>query len=112
MKIAVRYQSHGGNTKAVTEIIAKAAGVTAESIEKPIDETVDVLFIGGGVYYRNIDPSLKTFLENLNPELVKSIAAFHNHGLFGGRGYIKLTEKQICLINEFVNKIIKDRTAP
>jgi hypothetical protein len=51
-------------------------------------------------------------LFNLNPELVKSIAAFHNHGLFGGRGYIKLTEKQIRSINELVNKIIKGHTSP
>jgi flavodoxin len=140
MKIAVRYQSRGGNTKAVAEIIAKEAGVTAESIEKPIDDPVDILFIGGGIYYGDIDLSLKTFLENLNPELVKSIAAFttatamdrkkvitsmaknkginvsqetlgfkigfRNHGLFGGKGYIKLSENQIRLINEFVNKII------
>jgi flavodoxin len=73
MKIAVRYQSHGGNTKVVTEIIAKAAGVTAESIEKPIDETVDILFIGGGAYYRNIDPSLKIF----NVKTIKLLAYLH-----------------------------------
>jgi flavodoxin len=140
VKIAVRYQSRGGNTKAVAEIIAKGAGVTAESIEKPIDEPIDILFVGGGVYYGDIDLPLKTFLENLNPELVKSIAAFttatamdrtkvitsiakkkginvsqetlgfktgfRNHGLFGGKGYIKLNEKQIRSVNEFVNEII------
>ena len=142
MKIAIRYQSLGGNTKAVAEVIAKAAGVTAESIEKTIDEPVDILFIGGGVYYGDIDSLLKTFLEKLNPELVKSIAAFttatamdrtktitsmaknkgintletlafkagfRNHGLFGGKGNITLTEKQIFIINEFVNKIINKK---
>ena len=42
MKIAIRYQSHGGNTKEVAEEIAKALNITAESIEKPIIEYVDL----------------------------------------------------------------------
>ena len=140
MKIAVRYQSRGSNTKVVAEAIAKAAGVTAESVEKPLAEPVDLLFVGGGVYMGGIDPSLKTFLENLDPKLVKSAAAFitaggqdktkailsilkskgidvkdetlpiklylRNHAWLGGKGKIKLTEKQIQSINNFVNKLI------
>jgi flavodoxin len=141
MKLAVRYQSHGGNTKAVAEAIANAAGVTAESIETPIIEPVDILFVGGGVYKWDIDISLKNFLENLNPEFIKSVAAFttaggmdktkiiismvkdkginvenetlpfkvgvKNHAWLGGKGFINLNEKQIYLINDFVNRIIK-----
>ena len=76
MKVAVRYQSRGGNTKEVAEVIAKAAGVKAEPIDVSLDEVVDILFIGGGVYAHTIDPSLKDYLETLNPEDVKSIAAF------------------------------------
>jgi flavodoxin len=140
MKIAIRYQSRGGNTKVVAEKIAITAGITAESIEKPVTEPVDLLIIGGGVYMWGIDPALKTFLKNLEPALVKSVAAFttaggmdktkailtiaenkgiavekeslavkvglKNHGLLGGKGSIKLTEKQINSINDFVNKII------
>ena len=76
MKIAIRYQSHGGNTKEVAEVIAKIIGITAESIEKPIIEPIDLLFIGGGVYKWDIDPSLIKYLENLDPKLVKSVVAF------------------------------------
>ena len=76
MKVAVRYQSRGGNTKNVAEAIAKMASVKAESIDVPLDEVVDILFVGGGVYAHTIDPSLKDYLEKLNPEEVKSIAAF------------------------------------
>ena len=113
----------------------------AESIEKPIIEPVDLLIIGGGVYKWDIDPTLKNFLENLNPEFIKSVAAFttgggmdktetilsivknkginveketlaikvgvRNHAWLGGKGFIKLTEKQIHSINNFVNKLIK-----
>jgi flavodoxin len=76
MKIAVRYHSRGGNTKAVAEAIAKALGSQAKTIDTPIDETVDVLFVGGGTYGMNIDAALKTYLENLNPNTVKSVAVF------------------------------------
>jgi flavodoxin len=76
MNIAVRYHSRGGNTKAVAEAIAKASGSRAETIDTPIDETVDVLFVGGGTYGMNIDAALKTYLENLNPETVRSVAVF------------------------------------
>ena len=80
MKVAVRYQSRGGNTKAVAEVIAKAAGVTAKPIDVPLDEVVDILFVGGGVYAWTIDGSLKSYLENLNKDTVKSVAAFTTGG--------------------------------
>jgi flavodoxin len=80
VKIAIRYQSRGGNTKEVAEAIAKAAGITAESIESPIVESVDLLFIGGGVYKWDIDSSLKNYLENLDRGLVQSVAAFTTAG--------------------------------
>jgi len=76
MKTGVRYQSQGGNTKEVAFAIAKAAGCEAESIDKPVDEPLDILFVGGGVYYGGIDPALKTFVEHLDPRLVKSVAVF------------------------------------
>ena len=84
MKIAVRYQSRGGNTKAVAEAIAKAAGVKAEPIDIPIDEAVDVLFVGGGVYAWTIDKSLKSYLETLDRGIVKSVAAFSTGGGMSG----------------------------
>ena len=141
MKLAIRYQSHGGNTKEVAEEIAKTLNITAESIEQPIIEYVDLLIIGGGVYKWDIDPSLKNYLNNLDPKCVKSVAAFttaggmdktktiltivknkginieeislplkvmlRNHTALGKRKFKNLTEKQILIINDFVNKIIK-----
>ena len=143
MEIAIRYQSHGGNTKEVAEAIAKSTGITAETIEKPITDPVDLLIIGGGVYKWDIDPSLKNYLENLDPKLIKSVAAFttaggmdktktilsiveskginteketlavkvgvRNHAWLGGKGYIKLTEKQIQSINRFVRKLVENK---
>ena len=88
MKIAVRYQSRGGNTKAVAEAIAKTLNVQAETIGTPIDEPVDILFIGGGVYMGDIDSILKERLESLRPETVKSVAAFTTSGSMNGTGKI------------------------
>lgn len=84
MKVAVRYQSRGGNTKAVAVAIAKATGVKAEPIDVPLDESVDLLFVGGGVYAWDIDGSLKKYLETLEVNIVKSIAAFSTAGSTNG----------------------------
>ena len=93
MKIAIRYQSRGGNTKAVAEAIGSIIGVKAESIETPIDEVVDILFIGGGVYMWDIDKPLKAFLSELNENHVKNIAAFSTGGSFSGTDKISKISK-------------------
>jgi len=80
MNIAVRYQSKGGNTKVVAEAIAKSAGVIAEPIEKPIEAHVDLLIVGGGVYAWGLDKTLVSFLQNLDPEKVNTVAAFTTAG--------------------------------
>lgn len=64
MKIAVRYQSRGGNTRSMAEIIAKRAGVNAEPVSVPLTEKVDLLFLGGAVYMWKIDPQLRSFWKN------------------------------------------------
>ena len=101
-KIAVRYQSRGGNTKAVAEVIAKAVGVEAQTIDVPVTEPVDLLFIGGGVYAWDIDKALKAYLQNLTPETVQSVAAFSTAG--GMNGTDKITaivrEKGISVCEE------------
>jgi flavodoxin len=80
MKFSVRYQSRGGNTRAIAEIIADSLGIMAETIETPLDEKTDILFIGGGVYKWHIDTKLKECLENLNPEKIGKIIPFGTSG--------------------------------
>lgn len=81
MKIEVRYQSRNGNTKAVAEIIADAFGVQALSIENPLEENADVLFLGGGVYEWKMDKDLQKFVEQLSSEKVGQIIAFSTTGI-------------------------------
>jgi flavodoxin len=76
MKAAVRYYSKSGNTKKLADAIAKAVGTEAKTIEEPISEAVDVLFLGGAVYAGNPDNLVKSFVENLTPETVKAVAVF------------------------------------
>lgn len=80
MTIEVRYQSKGGNTKAVAEVIANNLGVKAESIESPVSKKVDILFVGGGVYMNKMDESLRNFIQNLNSENIGQIVCFSTTG--------------------------------
>lgn len=83
MKAAVRFQSRGWNTKAVAEIIAKMAGVKAEKAEVTLDEYVDILFVGGGVYMGKMDESLYHFLEKLDVDKVGELVCFSTSGSMG-----------------------------
>lgn len=79
MTAAVRYYSKSGNTKAVAEAIAEAAGVpavSADSADAAIRKPVDVLFIGGALYAYGIDSHLRDFLRTLSKDQVKKAVVF------------------------------------
>ncbi len=79
MKAAVRYYSRSGNTKAVAEAIARAAGTRAVSVDAQdarITEPVDVLFIGGALYAYGLDSHLKDCLKALKPDDAKKAVVF------------------------------------
>lgn len=79
MKAAVRYYSRSGNTKAVAEAIAEAAGVSAISVDASdaaITEPVDVLFIGGALYAYGLDSHLKDYLKTLKKDDAKQAVVF------------------------------------
>lgn len=102
MKIAVRYQSRGGNTKAVAEVIANSLGVKAESVDSAINERVDVLFAGGGVYMGKMDESLYKFLSKLNSENVGQIVCFSTTGSMAStiKQIKQLAMKKGIMVNE------------
>lgn len=79
MSVAVRYYSRSGNTKAVAEAIAEAAGTIAVSVDArdaELREPVDVLFIGGALYAYGIDRNLKEYLKTLKKEDAKKAVVF------------------------------------
>ena len=76
MKIAVRYYTKTGNTKRLAEAIAKAVNAEALPISTPVDEPVDVLFLGNSYYAFTIDPEVRTFVSSLDKNKVKKIVNF------------------------------------
>lgn len=79
MSVAVRYYSRSGNTKAVVDAIAGAAGVNAVSVDQKaaeLSEPVDVLFVGGALYAYGLDSHLKGFLKTLKSGDAKKAVVF------------------------------------
>ena len=76
MKIAVRYYTKTGNTKRLAEAVAKAVGVEALPISVPVDEPVDILFLGNSYYAFSIDPEVRKFVSSLDKAKVGRIVNF------------------------------------
>ncbi|MBE5869933.1 MAG: flavodoxin [Lachnospiraceae bacterium] len=76
MTFAVRYYTKTGNTKKLAGAIAKELGVEALSIDQPVTEKVDYLFLGNSYYAFNIDPEVKAFVASLDKSKVGKIVNF------------------------------------
>ena len=76
MKIAVRYYTKTGNTKRLAEAVASAVGVEARPISIPVNEHVDILFLGNSFYAFTIDPEVKNFIRSLDGDKVGKIVNF------------------------------------
>lgn len=75
MNIAVRYYTRSGNTEKLAEAIAKAAGVNAQAVSHPLDDRVDILFLGCSYYAFDVDESVKRFIAD-NREKIGRIVCF------------------------------------
>ena len=76
MKYAVRYYTITGNTKRLAEAVAGALGVEALPITEPINEPVDLLFLGNSYYAFSIDPEVRRFVQSLDKTRVGRIVNF------------------------------------
>ena len=76
MKYAVRYYTKTGNTKRLAEAVADAVGVEAFPISTPVDEPVDILFLGNSYYAFNIDPEVRSFVQSLDKNKIGKIVNF------------------------------------
>ena len=76
MKVAVRYYTKTGNTKRLAEAVAKALGVEALPISAPVEERVDLLFLGNSYYAFSIDPEVRDFIRRLDKDKVGKIVNF------------------------------------
>lgn len=76
MKIAVRYYTKTGNTKRLAEAVAEAVGVEALPLSVPVEEPVDILFLGNSYYAFSIDPEVREFIRKLDKSKVGRIVNF------------------------------------
>ncbi len=103
MKIAVRYYTKTGNTKRLAEVFAKAAGTEALPISVPVDEPVDILFLGNSYYAFNIDPEVREFILSLDKEKIGRIVNF------GSAAMLNSTYKKVKAEADKVGIPVDDR---
>ena len=81
MNIAVRYDSKTGNTKKLAEAIAKELGTVALTVQQPLLEKADILFLGSAVYAAGVSTEVKAFIAGLTPEQAGKVACFSTAAL-------------------------------
>ena len=64
MKTAIRYftKSKKGNTFKLASFISKEINIEAKTVDFPLEENVDILFLVNAMYAANIDKEVKKFL--------------------------------------------------
>lgn len=88
MKIAIRYYTKTGNTKKLAEAIGSAIGVEAKTVDEPLTEDIDILFLGSAVYAAGIDQKIKDFIKNINVNVGEVVN-------FSSAALIESTYKQV-----------------
>ena len=76
MKTAVRYYTKTSNTTRLAEAVADAVGTEALPISVPVDEPVDILFLGNSYYAFSIDPEVRNFIRSLDADKIGRIVNF------------------------------------
>lgn len=89
MKAAVRYYTKTGNTQRLAEAVAEAVGAEALPLSVPVEEPVDVLFLGNSYYAFTIDPEVRDFVRSLDKSKVGRIVNF------GSAAMLKSTWKKV-----------------
>jgi len=94
MKTAIRYYSRFGHSAQMAQVIGEVAGVKPESVDTPLTEEVDILFIGAGLFLGKVNGRIKEFARTLDPNKVKKVV------LFGSSALIDTTISQMRKIFE------------
>ena len=88
MKIAIRYYTKTGNTKKLAEAISQVVNVEAKTVDEPLTEDVDILFLGSAVYAAGIDGKIKEFIKNIEVNVGEVVN-------FSSAALIESTYKQV-----------------
>ncbi len=80
-KVAVRYFSKSGNTKKLADEIAKTVNCQAEQIPMPINDEIDILFLGASVYWGGISSEVKKYIQTLDSNKIGKVVVFSTSAL-------------------------------
>ncbi len=76
MNIAIRYFSKFGHSAKMASVVSQVTGVEAKTVDTPISEPVDVLYLGSGVMIGKISKEMTQFIRSLTPDKVKCVVCF------------------------------------
>ena len=102
MNIAIRYYTKTGNTKKLAETIAEELGTEVKSVDFPLEEKTDILFLCNSVYWAGTDKSVKLFVKE-NAEKIGLLVNVSTAAL------IESTYKQMKKICEKAKVKISDK---
>ena len=88
MKIEIRYYTKTGNTKKLAEAIGSAINVEPKTVDEPLTEDVDILFLGSAVYGAGISGEIKKFIANIDVNVGEVVN-------FSSAALIESTYKQV-----------------
>ena len=102
MKVAIRYFTRTGNTEKLAKAISEALEIAAETVDKPLEEKVDLLFLGSSVYAAGVDDEVKEFLRN-NKDKIGTLVNFSTAAL------LPSTYNQVKKLAEALNIEVCDK---
>lgn len=76
MNIAIRYFSKFGHSAQMAGVVAEETGAKSASVDVPIAEPVEVLYLGCGVMLGKISGEMAAFIRTLTPDKVKRVVCF------------------------------------
>lgn len=76
MKTAIRYYSKFGHSKQMAEAIENIVGAKAATIDSPLTEYIDTLYLGAGIFLGKVNGAVMDFIASLTPDLVGKVVCF------------------------------------
>ena len=95
MKYAIRFYTRSGNTKKLADAVAKVVSVEAKDVSVPLEEKVDILFLGCSYYSFDVDEAVKKFIVANKDNIGKIVC-------FGTSAMMKSMKKPVSKVADTV----------
>ena len=80
MKIAIRYYTKTGNTEKLAKAIAEELGLTALTVDEPLQEQTDLLFLCNSVYWMGAEKCVVEYVKQ-NADKIGTLVNVSSAGL-------------------------------